>query len=210
MKPFKLAFALGAALLAAACLPVTSKTPVGTTVGLGADPALIGTWKVIPDKRPDKRKDNAQDGNEPGFIHFILAKDGTITALTVSSGTAGDAAKSHGEWSVFAATTAQLGQNHILNVHETSENGEASKEEDANNIPILYRFGRGGKLTLYLIDEKQAKAAIAAGKIEGTVEAGDYGDVTLTAPADKLDAFFASEDGAALFKEELIALKRVK
>lgn len=206
MKPFKLAFALGAALLAAACLPVTSKTPVGTTVGLGADPALLGTWKVIP----EKKKDNAQDGNGPGFIHFILAKDGTITALTVSTGKPGDAAKTHGEWSVFAATTAQLGQSHILNVHETSENGEASKEEDANNIPILYRFGRGGKLTLYLIDEKQAKAAIAGGKIEGTVEAGDYGDVTLTAPADKLDTFFASEDGAALFKEELIALKRVK
>ena len=206
MKPFKLAFALAAALLAAACLPVTSKTPVGTTAGLGADPALIGTWKVIP----DRRKDNAQDGNGPGFIHFILAKDGTITALTVSTGKPGDAAKSHGEWSVFAASTAQLGQNRILNVRETSENGEPAKDEDAQNIPVLYRFGRGGKLTLYLIDEKEAKAAIAAGKIEGTVEAGDYGDVALTAPADKLDAFFASDDGAALFKEELIALKRVK
>ena len=204
MKTFKLAFALGAALLAAACLPVTSKTPVGTTAGLGADPALIGTWKVIPEKKKDAAAD---DG--PGFIHFILAKDGTMTALTVSTGRAGDAAKTHGEWSVFAASAAQLGQNRFLNVRETSENGEPSKDEDAGNIPVLYRFGRGGKLTLYLIDEKAAKDAIAAGKIEGKVEAGDYGDVALTAPADKLDAFFASKDGAALFKDALITLKRV-
>ena len=205
MKPFKLAFALGAALLAAACLPVTSKTPVGTTAGLSADPALIGTWKPIP----EKKKDGEKDEGGPGYIHFLVAKDGTMTALTVSTGKAG-AEKTEGDWSVFAAGAAALGAYHYLNVRETFENGEPAKDKDALNTPLLYRFDRGGRLTLYLINEKAAKDAIAAGKIEGTVETGDYGDVTITAAADKLDAFFASKDGAALFTEKLVTLRRAR
>lgn len=210
MHALRFGLVIAAALLAAACLPVTSKVPIGTTVGLSADPALIGTWKVIPEKKkgPDGKDDNTSDGG-PGYIHFLVASDGTMTALTISTGKAGPE-KAEGDWSVFATGAAALGAYHYLNVRETFENGEPAKDKDAMNVPLLYKLDRGGRLTLYLIGEKAAKDAIAAGKIEGTVEQGDFGDAAITAPADKLDTFFASKDGAALFSEKLVTLKRVR
>ena len=56
--------------------------------------------------------------------------------------------------------------------------------------------------------EEAAKAAIASGAIAGTVADGKLGDVELTATPQKLDAFLASEKGAALFTEKLVTLKR--
>ncbi len=89
----------------------------------------------------------------------------------------------------------------------SSEDGTPAKDPDAN-IPILYRFGRDGTLTLYLMGEKSATAAIASGAIAGTIATGKSGDVQLTAPPDKLDAFLASDEGAALFSEKLVTLKK--
>jgi hypothetical protein len=205
MKILRLASLFGAvALMAAACLPVTTKTPVGTTVGLAADPALVGTWRVVP-----KKDAAATDEEGPGYLHFVLDGGGHLTALAISPGKPTDKGTGHGSWSVFAATAAALGSRHYLNVHETFEDGKQAKLDDMQNIPLLYTID-DGTLTLYLIDEKAAKAAIAAGRIDGTVESGDFGDVVLTASADKLDAFLATDEGAGLFTEKLIVAERVE
>ena len=188
----------GLALMLAGCLPVTSKAPVGTTVRQSADPALIGTWRPVAEKT--KTKDNGP----PGYFHLIAAKDGTITALLVSTGAA---AKKNGEWSLYRAAGATLGGHHYLNVQIVSDDGTPAKDANAN-IPVLYRFGKDGKLTLYLLGEEATKAAIASGAIAGTVADGKLGDVELTATPQKLDAFLASEKGAALFTEKLVTLKR--
>jgi hypothetical protein len=60
-----------------------------------------------------------------------------------------------------------------------------------------------------MLDEDKVKAAIQAGKIAGTIESGDYGDVTITADAAALDAFFATPEAAKLFKV-FIALKKAE
>ena len=205
MRGLRFGLVLGVALLAAACLPVTTTVPVGTTVGLSADPGLIGTWKVIP----QKEKNGKTDDGGPGYIHFIVAKDGIMTALAISTGKLAPE-KSEGDWSVFAASATTLGGHHYLNVRPTFDSGKAATDKDARNIPMLYRFGHRGRLTLYMIGEDAAAAAIKAGKIEGIVDQDKFGDVTITAPADKLDAFLASKDGAALFTEKLLEMKRVR
>ncbi len=198
MKPFRSFAPLCAALalMLAGCLPVTTKSPVGTTVGLGADPALIGTWMPVPDKDTD-------DG-APGYFHFFRNEDGTLAALLVSTGNA----KKTGEWSLYRITTARIGGRDYMNVRAVSDNGKTTTDSDLGNIPINYRLDDDGTLSLYLIDEDAAKAAIASGAIEGEAGKDKSGDAVLTASPEKLDAFLASEAGQALFRRKLAVLRR--
>lgn len=194
MKFFQIALALSAALLAAACLPVTTKAPVGSTVATVADPALFGMWRG-----QDKDRD------EPGYFSFLKSEDGAMTALVVSLPKGQD----DGEWEVFHLDTTTLGANHYMNVHETFEKGKPADDEMAKeNIPLLYRV-QGRTLTLYLIDEDAAKAAITSGKLKGTIGEGSNGDVQITSDAAELDAYLATPAGAALFKSKLFGLKKI-
>lgn len=193
MRAVNAALALAGVLFAAACLPVTSKAPLGTTVKPAAEAALIGTWKG-----------HVADNRETSYWHFLPAKEGAMTVLGVT------AAKNNAGWGEYMATATMLGTYRYLNVRSVSSDGKpAGKEEAARNIPVLYKM-RGGKLTLYLIGEKAAKDAIAKGQIEGEIEKGDYGDATITATPEKLDTFFASPEGAKLFTEKIATLKKVE
>ena len=196
MKRLHAAFAIVCTLLVAACLPVTTKTPVGSTVGLGADSALYGTWKARSADPDDKQKDF-------GYFHFITGKDGTMTALMVIA-----AGGSDDEWTAFALRTATLGKNHFMNVVETFDNNEpvASDLKDTS-FPVLYKFGKNHTLTLYLLDEDKTKEAIAAGKLQGVIESGSYGDVKITSDDAALDAFMATPEAVKLFKMFLVLKK---
>lgn len=194
MKIVHIAVTMACALLLAGCLPVTSKTPVGSTTGLGADKALTGTWKghsVDADNKAD------------GYFHFMAAKDGTLTAAVVyAMGSSDDG------WTIFNVRTATLGKNHFINAVETFDKDAPAEGDLKNaNIPMLYTI-HGHTLTLYLIDEDKAKAAVKAGKIKGEVEPGDMGDVVITADAAELDAFMAKPEAAELFKVMMV-LRRV-
>ena len=200
MTSIRAALVLCAALFLASCLPVTTSTPVGSTAGFKADSELYGAW-LGRDADPAKDKDSGAV-----YFHFLASKDGSMTLILVTSAKSGDDA---GEWSVFRLQPATLGQNHFLNVQEVSNNGEAPEDALLKTFPVLYRMGKDGKLTLYLVDEDLAKAAIKAGKINGEIEPGDTGDVHITADAATLDAFFVSARGTALFTKPLVVLKRV-
>jgi hypothetical protein len=194
MNVFRIAAALAVALLLAGCLPVTSKTPIGTTVGLGADTALHGSWKGHSPESTDQND---------GFFHFMKAKDGSMTvALILAAGGSDDG------WTIFNAHTATLGKNHFLNAVETFDKDAPADGDMKNaNIPLLYII-KGRTLTLYLLDEDKTKEAVKAGKIKGEVEPGDSGDVVITADAGELDAFMAKPEAAELFKV-LMVLKKV-
>jgi hypothetical protein len=196
MTALRIALAVAASLLAGACLPVTSQTPVGSTVGLKADPALGGMWRGQP-KPPDG----------PFYMTFLPQTDGTITALLAQP----PVKDKTGDWSVYSLQTATLGPYQYMNAHEVSDNGKAADMVAAGkNFPVLYRINGDGALVLYLIDEKAAKAAIISGKIAGTIEQGQYADVVLTAAPADLDAFMSTPEGRALFVKPLIILRRVK
>jgi len=196
MNKLRIVLVLACAVLLAGCLPVTTKTPVGTTAGLGADPALFGTWV-------GHSEDASAKNPPPIYFHFMLGKDGTMTAAyLIATGTNDD------EWLAFALHTATLGGNRYIDALNTLDNGKPVEGDlKTLNIPLLYTL-KGKTLTLYLLDEDKARAAVKSGAIAGTVGAGDSGDVVITADAKALDAFMAKPETAKLFKV-LIVLKRI-
>ena len=202
MTPLRLIFAAVfvtlAGLLATACLPVTSTSPIGSSAGLGPDPALAGAWKAAPQA----------DETGPTYLHFLAdAKDG-MTVLIVSHARG----KGDSGWSEYRVTAATLNGHHYLNALAVQEDGKPVSDASATrNMPLLYTLSADGKtLSLYLIDEAAAKAAIKAGKLDGTIEPGDFGDVVLTAAPDKLDAVFARDDAPKLFEQKpVVVLERL-
>ncbi len=194
MKVLRIVFALCAALAASACLPVTTSAPIGTTQGFVIDSSLLGTWKGI-----------AGGEKVASYFHFLPGHDGTIMAVVVTPPSDDD----EGGWGAFALQTAKLGNNYFMNAQEVSDNGKVAGDTTAQApTPLLYTIGDDGKLTLYMLDEKATAAAIAAGKIAGKVEPGNYGDVSITATPEDLDAFFQTPEGVALFKTPFAVLTK--
>jgi hypothetical protein len=186
--------AAAAALFLTACLPVSTTSLVGTTAGLGSDPALIGMWHGEDEK------------DKPGYIIFFPEEDGTIKALVFAPPARNDKSG----WDAYGVRTAAFGSRHYMNVEPIESNGKTVDSKVAKpNFPVLYTIDGKGGLTLWLIDEDAAKGAIKSGRIAGRIEPGDFGDVILTAAPAALDAFFASDAGRALFKKPFAALRRV-
>lgn len=180
----------------AACPPVVTKTPVGTTIAATPDPALSGMWKG-----------KVAGGKTETYFTLYPQSDGTVTAIVATPPVGSD----EGGWAIFSLQTVVLGPNHYMNVTETNNEGKPADGNMAGNTtPVLYRINGDGTLVIYLIDEKAATNAIKAGKIAGTVGEGQYGDVTLTAAATDLDAYMGSPDGRALYIKPFALLKRVK
>ena len=194
MKFLRLATVLCTALIATACLPVTSTVPVGSSVGFTPDPALTGMWKG-----------HGEDPRQAGYLSFFPQDDGTITALMITP----DGKDS--SWATFSLQTATLGANRFMNAHEVLSNGKPDDDAEAQKtFPLLYRVNGDGALVIYLLDEKAAAVAIKSGAIAGTIGQGQFGDITLTAEPAALDAFMATPAGRALFVKPLILLKKMK
>jgi len=181
---------LAAALMAfalSACVAV--KEPIGTSVGYANDPALEGTW----------RGKSAEDKPE-GYYHVVLNDDATMTVVGYAPASGDDKAS----WGTLTLTTVALGPNRYMNVRETGENGGPPKDRSAGeSIPLLYRID-GGKLSIFVLDEKKVTDAIRAGRIQGTITPSKVGalsidQVTITADGAHLDAFLKRADAPELF-----------
>ncbi|HVV66289.1 MAG TPA: hypothetical protein VHC42_12535 [Rhizomicrobium sp.] len=192
MKILRLACLAAAALIVAACLPVTTKNPIGTTVGFKSDPALIGIWKG-----------HGRNDSKDGYLTFMNNGDGTMTALLFSRD------EDEGEWATYTLEGATLGENRILNARAALKNGKAVSDEESSQImPLLYRFEKDGSLSLSLLDEKSVKAAIRSGRLKGEVGEGDAGDARITEEPAALDAFFGSKEAGRMFSEDLLVMRR--
>jgi hypothetical protein len=195
MRVFRSAILGLAALALAACLPVTSDNPIGSTAGFKPDPALVGLWKGHGQDKDDKDV----------YFAFLQNEDGGMTALLITP------EKDAGDWGTYDLKIATLGHSHIMNVRPGLKNGKPDTDEDAGEtIPIRYDLAKDGKVTLMLLDDKATAAAIKAGKIKGTVREGSEDDGHITADPKSLDAFFATKEGAALFSAKLAVLTRMK
>lgn len=179
-------------LAVAACLPVTSKSPLGTTAGYKADPRLAGLWK------------STSDESAPYFA-FFPQPDGSTKAIMLEPASPGD----KGGWTVFDVRSTTLGSDRYMDASAIEDDGKPP-EQKLDHIPVRYSVGADGSLTLTLMDEDAVKDAISAGKIAGQVEPGKSGDVVLTATPAALDAFLESPAGRALFNKPLVVLSRVK
>ena len=198
MKFTRFALLAAAMLFVAACLPVTTRNPVGTTTGFKQDPALVGLWKARPDK-------DDKDDDKQGFIAFLNAgEDGTMTGLMIAP------AKGAGDWGYYKLKPATLGANHFLNAWAVmNDDRPADPDEAKSDFLLLYRFGKDGRLMLYLLDEDATRAAIKSGRIKGEIAPGSMGDVHVTAEPKQLDAFFAGKQGAALFVKPFAVMNKV-
>jgi hypothetical protein len=190
------AFVAAAALLLTACLPVTTKVPVGTTAGFAPDPLLLGTWSA-----------RDKDGDEMSYLHFLGKADGGMTVLVVTPphGT------SLGEWSQYDLRVATLGANRYINAQEVTVNGKINADNPfaKQSIMLMYRADRRGTIQLYTMDDKAAAAAIRAHEIAGEIEPGQDGDIHITADEPALDAFMKSSRAAAMFSKPLITMTKV-
>ena len=197
MRILKLSALFGAVLFLLGCLPPTTSHPVGSSVGLAIDPALVGLWRG--------KMENSSDARDV-YFHFLPTTQGTITVLLVQAGSEPD-----GDWSSATITTATLGGNHFMNAVITFSDGKADETFAADTTtPLLYRIDAQGKLILYMLDEDATKAAILSNKITGTVEQGQFGDAKITADPKKLDAFMMSKKGLALFSERFATLTKIE
>jgi hypothetical protein len=190
---------LVATLALAACLPVTSKSPVGSTAGFKSDPALFGMWEGTPE----------DPANAKGMVFFAImpTDEGEATVVFVDM----PVPVKSGDWANYTVQTAALGPYRYLNARAKFTDGKpADGAEAESTFPLLYRFDSSGRLVLYLLDEDATKEAVKAGKIAGVVGNGTLGDVTLTASPKELDAFFATGKGRALFTKPLIVLRKVR
>ena len=182
------------ALALAGCLPVTSTSPVGTTKSLGADNRLVGMWQ------------GATDDGAPAWFAFVPGAHGGITAIVIGFPSATDSSGFYGTYSV---RTASLGKAAYVNAREVMENGQPVTGPLAEKFMLLlYRFRGPHTLVLYLADEDATKDAVKARKVDGTIEPGKFGDVTLTARPADLDRFFASDAALKLFTKPFVLLSR--
>jgi len=195
MRIISTAVAVCCTLLLAACFPPVTAKPVGTDQ---ADPSLRGLWRAT--------MAHGDPGQDKAYFHFVPQSDGSMLVIIVSAAKKGDG-------DVMGATvrTATLGSSRVMNAMLVSFDIKKSgddEEQPPGTIPVLYRTS-GKHLTLYLMDEKATKAAIAAGKVKGTVGSGDYGDATITADQPELDRFLSSPGGLALFSDKFAELTKM-
>jgi hypothetical protein len=197
MRKLPIALALAAALLLAGC--VTSKNPVGETVGFKPDPALTGVWT------------GRQDGKDaPVFTVYLLPKkDGGMTAL----GVALPGKKDDGGWEVLDLKVAMLGSNPFMSAREMMDDGVAKKDPSDYTL-LLYRQ-RGDTLTICQLDTQKIGDVVASGKLAGKADKGDrksnkWNEVLITADPASLDAFMKTPQATALFSEKFLVLHRQK
>jgi len=176
-----------------ACLPVSSSSPLGTTVSPTPAPLLTGMWKG-----------RLGTSASAAYIAIYPAHGGMRKIVVLAPPTPND----EGGSMVLDARAAMLGGNTYLDAREIDDERKAPEAKLAH-VPVLYRISGDGFLVLYLIDEKAARMSIEKGAIAGTVEPGEFGDVRITADPATLDRFFASNAGRALFTRPLGILQRV-
>jgi hypothetical protein len=188
---FAMAVVLG--FTTTACLPVTTSSPLGPA-GSKPDPLLTGMWKG-----------KAGESQSVTYLTFFPQSDGTLKIVMMMP----PAVNEDGGWMVFQARSVRLGFYQYLDAKEVDDGG---KPPDARlaHIPVLYHLSGDGFLVLTLIDDSAAREAIRNGKIAGTIERGEYGDVTITADPAAVDGFLGSDAGRALFKKPFAILARVK
>jgi hypothetical protein len=196
MRIISTAVALCCTLLLAACFPPITAKPVGHDQ---ADLSLRGLWRAT--------MTHGDPGQDRAWFHFVPQSDGSTLVIIVSGAKKGDA-------DVMGATvrTAKLGGSQVMNARlvsfEVKGTGDDS-EQPPGTIPVLYRHN-GKHLSLFLMDEKATKAAIASGRIKGSVGSGDYGDATITADQPELDRFLSSAEGQALFSDKFAEMTMVE
>src|SRR5438105_3003860 len=93
----------------AGCLPVTSSSPLGSTVAATPDPALTGLWKG-----------KLGTSTDAAYVTFYPERDGVGKIVVLAPPTP----KDDGGWIVFEAHMVMLGSNRYLDAREIEDGGK--------------------------------------------------------------------------------------
>jgi len=179
------AIAALAALLLAGCYVATQKLPAGG--GPVMDPQLVGTWQAL----------NEEGKPEGLYMHFInTGEDNPLTLVMVDDHS----------WTVYGLTSLAVGKRKMFALKQVTV---PPNEKPELNYIIGFYEAKGDDLSISLLDSTKLKDLIAAHKIKGDVEPGNYGKVTLTASPQELAAFFAATDIDKLTGEKPAKAHRV-
>ncbi len=165
---------LGAFLLAG-CYVTSEKLPAST--GPVVDLQLLGTWAALGE---DGKSDTST------YLHFIKTDEAKpLTFAMVDDHS----------WTIYELTSLRVGKRQMFALKQTSV---PPKEKPEPNYIIGFYEVKGDDLSINLLDTTKLKDLIAAKKIKGRVDPGQYGKITLTASPQELAAFFTTTDIAQL------------
>lgn len=173
----------GAVLVLAAlcaCVPISSR-PLSAPEAAHLDTRLAGGWRVA--------------ANESGWTHVYFSRRtagaGAMRIIVLEPRKDGTLAMD-----AYDGFATHLRGADFLNIAYSEGNGGRS-----GYVLVRYRLREDGRLEVALPDEGRLKAAVAAGRIRGLIEARGSGtELTLTAGPAALAEFLTSPEGEAAFQ----------
>ena len=167
------------------CSCLISVNPLSSPAEASPDERLFGVWVL-------------QDEDDGGaYLHVGRGEQGMTEALMIEH-------RQDGTYKTFRyrAFPTKLGEQTFLNVVSPDDH------KDRKGYDIVRYQVDGKRLSIALMTEAVVKADIAAGKLKGKVEKGEFGDVTITASNEELRAYLQAADPAKLFPKPARFLKQ--
>lgn len=143
-----------------------------------ADQRLVGAWRLV----------DGEDGDF-GVLMIREGADGALDMLSLEVSDDEESGTQTHKWSTSRAWTTAI-----------DDEGYANLDFEGNRMIVAYRILDDGDLVVGLMHPDLFRDAIEAGRLDGTVVRGTFGEtVTVTADAAALAEFLRANGGHALF-----------
>lgn len=163
-----------------ACVPISSR-PLSAPEAAHLDRRLVGGWRVAANESAWTHVYFSRRSAGSGAMRIVVLeprKDGTLAM------------------DAYEGFATRLPGADFLNIAYSEGDGRRS-----GYVLVRYRVREDGRLEVALPDEGRLKAAVAAGRIGGLIEARGSGtELTLTATPAALAEFLLSPAGEAAFQ----------
>ena len=186
----KAGFILAAALALSACLP-DSINPLGDPKTAAPDPRLIGNWSGTMNDEPATLAVTAGEGAMLDFR--VVTRD----------------AEGKEEWVKLGGFPAALKNRTYINVKFIEEADKVYDPNEQNFYVCRYVLSDDGTLTVWTMAEQPVVDAIAAGRINGSVDGSDENrTIHITDSNVVLADFLGTADPNVLFSHKYAVFQR--
>lgn len=194
----------GVLLISAGC--VSLKQPLSDPEAALADPALIGSWKVVP--KPDQQ--------DPGRWYLFVGREdsrpidpnreepesGLMHAITVGFN---DAQQISSQVEQYRFFVTEVGDSRYASmVIEPQDSEDETARQNRGEYWLLKYEVDGDNLTVWLCDIDKVAKLVEAGELAGKVNRGRVGtSVMLTTEPEELRNYLAGGGDAKMFSDEV-------
>ncbi len=179
--PLKIIAGLLGLLMLSGCFPTIESPPVRSD-DMAIPAGLCGSFDFVDEDEPDQK-----------VILIVAPKEGACTSITATMTTSGP--EDHNQVDVYAGEPVIIGDALFLSLRLTSV---------AESSPwfIVRAYVSDAALTLSFMHDERTLDAVRSGAVAGTITGpSDDPSVHITASADALAAFLATDAGRSLFVE---------